>query len=147
MANIEGSSRSVSFVLQPGSSIGIGSQLTWHVSWQSDTGILIAGVLPATEHLLDQLPPQALSPDNPQPVNRFELGAVVVTSGGGVRLRAEPSTAASIVTELPAGTRLTVTGRFIAEKEDAVWYPVADRAGHRGYVFGTYLAEAEAAGG
>ncbi|HKG24118.1 MAG TPA: SH3 domain-containing protein, partial [Thermomicrobiales bacterium] len=69
----------------------------------------------------------------------IEAGAVVVVTDDGVRMRAEPSTDAKIVAELPQGTELTVTGPA-GEADGLTWYPVENPAtGDAGYVAADYL--------
>ncbi len=55
----------------------------------------------------------------------FEAGTTVVVNESGVRLRAEPSTDAEIVTDLDEGTVLLITGPAEAAG-DFLWYPVQD---------------------
>jgi len=69
----------------------------------------------------------------------FTVGETVITTEDKVNLRAEPSTNADIIEELPAGTALEITG----EKVDGgghTWYPVKDpETGKEGYVVVDYL--------
>jgi len=73
------------------------------------------------------------------PSGPIEEGATVEVTESGVRMRAEPSTSAEIVTELSAGTRLTVTGP--AEEADGfTWYPVENpETRQSGYVAADFL--------
>lgn len=59
--------------------------------------------------------------------------ALVTNTGGiGLRLRSNPSTSAGIVTTLPEGTRLTVTGGS-AQSSGYTWYPVQTPGGQTGW--------------
>jgi hypothetical protein len=69
----------------------------------------------------------------------IETGTTVVVTDDGVRMRAEPSTNAAIVAELPQGTELTVTGPA-GDADGLTWYPVEDPAtGNTGYVAADYV--------
>jgi hypothetical protein len=66
----------------------------------------------------------------------------VVTTDDGVRMRAEPSTTAEIVAELPAGTELKVTGPA-GEADGFSWYPVENpETGDSGYVAADFVRAA-----
>jgi len=67
------------------------------------------------------------------PVNGM-TGTVVNTGGASLRCRAQPNTAAAVITALAAGTRVPVTGAIVGG-----WWPV--RCNSRdGWVSGTYLS-------
>jgi Bacterial SH3 domain len=69
----------------------------------------------------------------------IETGTTVVTTEDGVRLRAQPSTDAAIVAELPKDTELTVTGPA-GEAAGITWYPVENPAtGDAGYVAADFV--------
>jgi hypothetical protein len=69
----------------------------------------------------------------------IETGSTVVVTDDGVRMRAQPSTDAEIVAELPKGTELTVTGPS-GQADGYTWYPVEDPAtGKAGFVAADFL--------
>jgi hypothetical protein len=68
----------------------------------------------------------------------YEVGTLVTTSEQ-VNLRDAPSTEGNIVTELPAGSQLQVTGAF-SEAGQCDWWPVTITAtGQSGFVIEQYL--------
>jgi len=74
------------------------------------------------------------TPSEPSFDGTLEAGATVITTEDLVRLRAEPSTDAEIVAEMPLGTELTVTGAP-ESGGDITWYPVENpETGDEGYV-------------
>lgn len=81
-------------------------------------------------------------PENPcanLPV--YEVGTLVTTTDQ-VNLRDAPTTDGNIVTELPAGTQLQVTGPF-SEAGQCDWWPVtATETGQAGFVIEQYLQPA-----
>lgn len=85
-------------------------------------------------------PDAAAAASAPTPTSGpITTGTTVVTTDDGVRLRAEPSTTAEIVAELPAGTELTVTGPA-GEAEGISWYPVEDpKSGDSGYIAADFV--------
>ncbi len=59
--------------------------------------------------------------------------ALVTNTGGiGLRLRSNPSTSAGVITTLPEGTRLTVTGNSV-QSSGYTWYPVQTQGGQTGW--------------
>lgn len=85
-------------------------------------------------------------PDMPDPGLMYSAGDVVHVATGGLRLRAEPTTAGAILGSLDAGTTLTVTGLAVGAA-GYTWYPVTTTWGAEGWVAGTYLAYGEGSGG
>ena len=85
---------------------------------------------------LGELP--SLAADEPEP--EIGVGATVVVTDSGVRLREGPSTEADIVAELADGQALTVTGPA-EEGSGYVWWPVFDPDAPElaGYVAADYL--------
>ncbi|MCA9862629.1 MAG: SH3 domain-containing protein [Thermomicrobiales bacterium] len=79
------------------------------------------------------------APENPcanLPV--YEVGTLVMTTDQ-VNLRDAPTTEGNIVTELPAGAQLQVTGPF-SEAGQCDWWPVtATETGQAGFVIEQYL--------
>ncbi|NLX11811.1 MAG: SH3 domain-containing protein [Chloroflexi bacterium] len=64
------------------------------------------------------------------------IAARVCATCGGLRVRAEPSTSAAVVTTLDAGTPLTITARTA----DNAWVSVTLPDGEQGWVAASYLA-------
>lgn len=98
------------------------------------------------ERFLDRVPsaaadaPDPDAPDADAPDAEIRVGATVVVTDSGVRLREGPSTDAAIVTELAEGQALTVTGP--AEVGSGYrWWPVRDPAAPElaGYVAAEFL--------
>jgi N-acetylmuramoyl-L-alanine amidase len=75
----------------------------------------------------------------PDPGLAYESGAIVHVASGGLRLRVEPATSAGVVSQLSAGTTLTVTGLPVGASGYS-WYPVTCPWGATGWVAGDYLA-------
>jgi hypothetical protein len=68
----------------------------------------------------------------------YPVGALVTTTDQ-IRLRDAPSTDGNIVSELPAGTQLQITGDF-SEAGECDWWPVIVTAtGQSGFVIEQYL--------
>lgn len=65
---------------------------------------------------------------DPQPTRK----AIVRTQGGRLNVRAQPSTDAQVLGQLPNGTEITVTG------QDGNWYLIQYN-GLEGFVFGQYI--------
>lgn len=82
------------------------------------------------------------SPDDDKPAPEFAPGDQVTLTDDQINLRSSASTSGDIVTELDAGTALTITGDAI-EADGYTWYPVeAIETGEAGYVVADYLAPA-----
>ncbi len=77
--------------------------------------------------------------DMPDPCLEYDTGSVVHVATDQLRLRAEPGTGTGVVTTLPSGTTLTVTGMPVGAG-GYTWYPVATGSGSTGWVAGMYLA-------
>ncbi len=75
----------------------------------------------------------------PEPVTGLKEGDVVEITQTPLNLRAEPSTTATIVTELDGSSTLTVTGPAV-EADGLTWYPVTvDSTGQKGFVASNFL--------
>lgn len=77
--------------------------------------------------------------DMPDPCLEYDTGSVVHVATDQLRLRAEPSTGSDVITTLPSGTTLTVTGWPVGAG-GYTWYPVMTDSGSAGWVAGMYLA-------
>jgi hypothetical protein len=99
----------------------------------------VTPVAAATQAAAPTAAAASTEPENPcsnMPV--YPVGALVTTTEQ-VRLRDAPSTDGNIVSELPAGTQLQVTGEF-SEAGQCDWWPVIVTAtGQEGYVIEQYL--------
>jgi hypothetical protein len=107
------------------------------------TGTAPAATGPA-ETPAAQPTPAAPTATPEQQAARFAVGAAVVVTEDGVRLRDEPSTGGGVVAGLEAGRELVVTGAPV-EGDGILWYPVeaADDPAVAGYVAEEFLAAAE----
>jgi hypothetical protein len=95
-----------------------------------------AATQPAAPTAAAAAPTEAGNPCANMPV--YPAGALVTTTEQ-VRLRDQPSTEGNIVSELPAGTQLQVTGAF-SEAGQCDWWPVIVTAtGQQGFVIEQYL--------
>ncbi len=75
----------------------------------------------------------------PEPVTDLAQGDVVSITTTPLNLRAEPSTTATIVTELDGTSTLTIMGGPI-EADGYIWYPVSvDASGEEGFVASNFL--------
>lgn len=73
----------------------------------------------------------------------FAEGDTVVITADVVNLRAEPSSTAEIIAELPNGTELVITGEALAA-DGYVWYPVeVSETGDTGFVVEDFVALSE----
>ena len=77
--------------------------------------------------------------DMPDPCLEYDIGRVVHVATDQLRLRAGPGTGADVVTTLPSGTTLSVTGMPVGAG-GYTWYPVVTDSGSAGWVAGMYLA-------
>jgi hypothetical protein len=67
-----------------------------------------------------------------EPVGKYAEDDIVVTNGEA-NLRSEPALGENVITTLPEGTELTVTGESVAA-DDYIWVPVEDADEQTGYV-------------
>lgn len=77
----------------------------------------------------------------PSTTTEIANGASVVvanTNGDGVNMRDAASTTGNVVSMLPEGTALTVTGDSV-DAEEYTWWPVKDADGQTGYIAADFL--------
>jgi hypothetical protein len=103
------------------------------------TATAVPAVVPPTQPPAPATVAPTVAADNPcasLPV--YEVGTLVVTTEQ-VNLRDAPTTEGNIVTELPAGSQLQVTGPF-SEAGQCDWWPVTvTQTGQSGFVIEQYL--------
>ncbi len=102
---------------------------------------LAAAAQPTQPPALATVAPTAESENPCASLPVYEVGTLVTTSDQ-VNLRDAPSTEGNIVTELPAGSQLQVTGPF-SEAGQCDWWPVTvTETGQAGFVIEQYLQPA-----
>ena len=89
-----------------------------------------------------QSPPEAAA-DSPD-TRDFPVNTIVVTTEDQVNLRSEPSTESDILTTLPRGASLRITGPFREGGAEGDWWPVeVVDSGQQGFVFEEFLQAQE----
>jgi cell wall-associated NlpC family hydrolase len=115
-------------------------QLWTQVSYAGVTGYSASDYLEAVSET--PAPPPAPGPgDNPtdEPPAVGAQAVVGGTGGDGLNLRAGPGTDADILTALPDGTLVEITGGPVNDADGAPWYQVAAADGASGWAIGLYL--------
>lgn len=75
----------------------------------------------------------------PDPCLQFDAGTTAHVDTDLLRLREKPAMSGTVLTTLPQGTTVTVTGMPVGA-DGYTWYPVATGSGTAGWVAGMYLA-------